>query len=164
MAYLSHPIFNIRGIPSEYCSAVRCSAADMQLKLLDRAVSGARFLTGGVFKCDMVSVLCMLYKIRSNPVHPLNGAPPGPFVRVWVARGALVAHLYTYAPPRCRTSQYHRTFSSISVSLWNDSANPVFDGVGLSGFKSRPMLSYWPKLLYPCYSLLLFFPFSSFCL
>ena len=32
----------------EYCSAVWCSAADTHLKLLDGAVSGARFLTGGV--------------------------------------------------------------------------------------------------------------------
>ena len=30
----------------KYCSAVWCSAADTHLKLLDRAVSGARFLTG----------------------------------------------------------------------------------------------------------------------
>ena len=50
----------------EYCSAVWCSAADTLHKLLDRAVSGARFLTGGVFKCDIdyrrsVAVLCMLY-------------------------------------------------------------------------------------------------------
>ena len=63
----------------EYCSAVWCSAADTHLKLLDRAVNGARFLTGGVFECDIshrrsVAVLCMLYKIRCNPVHPLNGA------------------------------------------------------------------------------------------
>ena len=36
----------------EYCSAMWCSAADTHLKLLDRAVSGARFLTGGVFECD----------------------------------------------------------------------------------------------------------------
>ena len=34
---------------SEYCSAVWCSAADTHLKLLDHAVSGARFLTGGVY-------------------------------------------------------------------------------------------------------------------
>ena len=66
----------------EYCSAVWCSAADTHLKLLDRAVSGAQFLTGGVFECDIshrrpVAVLCMLYKIRCNPVHPLNGALPG---------------------------------------------------------------------------------------
>ena len=32
----------------EYCSAVWCSAADTHLKLLDSAVSGAQFLTGGV--------------------------------------------------------------------------------------------------------------------
>ena len=67
----------------EYCSAVWCSAADTHIKLLYRAVSGAQFLTGGVFECDIshcqsVAVLCMLYKIRCNPVHPLNGALPGP--------------------------------------------------------------------------------------
>ena len=37
----------------EYCSAVRFSAADTHLKLLDRVVSRARFLTGGVFDCDI---------------------------------------------------------------------------------------------------------------
>ena len=37
----------------EYCPAVWCSAADTHLKLLDRVVSGARFLTGGVFECDI---------------------------------------------------------------------------------------------------------------
>ena len=95
----------------EYCSAVWCSAADTHLKLLDRAASGARFLTGGVFEYDIshrrsVAVLCMLYKIRCNPVHPLNGALPGPYVPARVTRGALVAHRYTYAPPHCRTLQY----------------------------------------------------------
>ena len=127
---------------SEYCSAVWCSAADTHLKLLDRAVSSARFLTGGVFECDIahrrsVAVLCILYKIRCKPMHPLNDALPGPYVPVWVARGALVAHLYTYAPPRCRTSEYRTTFVPLSMSLWNDFADPVFDGVGLAGFKSR---------------------------
>ena len=46
-------------------------------------------------------------------------------------------HRYTYASPRCRTLQYSRTFIPFSVSLWNDLANSVFDGVGLAGFKSR---------------------------
>ena len=99
----------------EYCSAVWCSAADAHLKLLDRAVSGARFLTGGVFECYIshrrpVLVLCMLYKTRCNPVHPLNGALPGQYVPLRVTRGALVAHRYTYAPPRCGTSQYSSIF------------------------------------------------------
>ena len=50
-------------------------------KLLDRVVSGACFLTGSVFESDIahrrtVSVLCVLYKIRCNPMHPLYGALP----------------------------------------------------------------------------------------
>ena len=143
-----------------------CSAADTHLKRLDRAVSGALFLTGGVFECDIahrwsVAVLCVLYKIMCNPMHLLNDALPGPYVSVRVTRGAMVAHRYTCAPPRCRTSQYHRTIVHLSVSLWNDLADPLFDGVGLAGFKSRANAFYWPKLLYPYYSLLLFFPFSS---
>ena len=56
----------------EYCSRVWCSASDSHLKLLYLAVSGARFLTGGVFECDIahrrsVALLCMLFKIRFNP-------------------------------------------------------------------------------------------------
>ena len=98
----------------EYCSAVSCSAADTHLKLLDRAVSCARFLTGGVFECDIahrrsLAVLCMPYKIRCNQIHPLNDARPGPYVPVQVTRSAQVAHWYTYAEPRCRPLQYRRT-------------------------------------------------------
>ena len=70
-------------------------------------------------------------------MHPLNDALPGPYVPVWVTRGALVAQRYTYAPPRCRSPQYHRNFVLLSVSLWNDLADLVLDGVGLAGFKSR---------------------------
>ena len=119
-----------------------CSAGDKHLKLLDRAVSGTRFLTGGVFECDIahrrsVAVLCKLFKIRCNPMYPLNDALPGPYVPVRVTRGDLVAHRYTYAPPCCRTSQYHRTFVPLSVSLWNDLADPVLYGVGQAGYKSR---------------------------
>ena len=126
----------------EYCSAVWCSAADTHLKLLDRAVSDARFLTGSVFECDIshrlsVALQFRLHKIRCNPVRPLNGALRGPYVLAWVTRGALVAHRFTYAPPCCRTLQYSRTFIPFSVSLWKDHGKPVFDGVGLAGFKSR---------------------------
>ena len=44
----------------EYCSAVRCSAADTDLELLDRAVSGALFLTEGVFECDIALSVTLL--------------------------------------------------------------------------------------------------------
>ena len=67
---------------------------------LDRVVSGACFLAGGVLICDLshrrsVAVLCMLYKIRCNPKHALCGALPVSYVPVGVTRGALIAHRYT---------------------------------------------------------------------
>ena len=119
-----------------FCSLVLGSRYAPLLKLLDRVLSGARFLTVDVLECDTahrqsVAVLGMLYKIKCNPMHTLNGALHGP---VPVTRDALVVHRYTYASPRCRTSQYNRTFI---VSFWNDLANPVFDGMGLAGVKSR---------------------------
>ena len=66
-----------------------CSAADSHLKLLDRVVRSAGFLAGGVFKCNLahhrsVAELFMLFKIRSNPMHPLRGALPLPYVPVRV--------------------------------------------------------------------------------
>ena len=70
-------------------------------------------------------------------MHPLNDALPGPYVPVRVTSGALIAHRYTYALPNCRTLLYCRTFVPLSVSLWNDFADPIFDGVGVAGFKSR---------------------------
>ena len=96
----------------EYCSAVWCSAANTHLKLLDRAVSGAQFLTGDVFECYIshrrsMAVLCILYKIRRNPVHPLNDALSGLYVtaqvttRVWSHIGTLMHRL---AAEHCSTT------------------------------------------------------------
>ena len=67
---------------------------------MDHVVSGASFLIDGVFECDIanslsVEVLCMLYKIRCNPMYPLCDALPWPYVPVRVTYGALVAHRYT---------------------------------------------------------------------
>ena len=70
-------------------------------------------------------------------MHSLSSALPLPYVPVRVTRGALVAHRHSFTPPCCRTSQYRRTFLTLSVSLRNDFSDPVFDGVGLVGFKSR---------------------------
>ena len=52
-----------------FCSVV---FGCLYLELLDRVVSGACFLAGGVLNCNLshrrsVAVLCMLYKIRCNP-------------------------------------------------------------------------------------------------
>ena len=154
----------------KYCSAVWCSAADTHLKLLDRAVSDVRFLTGSVFECDIahrrsVAVLCMLYKVRCNPVHPLNGALPGLFVPVRVTRGALVSHRFTYmhrlAAEPLSTAGLLFSFRCPSGTILLTQYSIVWDWrVSRAG----SMLFYKPKLVYPYYSLLLFFPFSSFCL
>ena len=118
----------------EYCSAVWFSAAETHLRLLDRVVSGASFLTGGVFECDLahrrsVAVLFMLYKIWCNPMHPLYGALPVPYVRVRATRYAVIAALWR--------SQLGDSLASIADKLWNDLSDPAFDAVGLAGFKSR---------------------------
>ena len=60
----------------------------------------------------------------------LHCALPGPYVPLRVTHGALVTYRYTYAPPHCRISQYHRTFILLSVSLWIAVA-------GLAGFRTR---------------------------
>ena len=70
-----------------------CSAADTHPKQMNRVVSGARFLTGGAFECDIahrrsVAVLSMLYKIRCNPMLSLYGALPVLCVPVWVTHDA----------------------------------------------------------------------------
>ena len=120
-----------------------CSAADTHLKLLDRTVSGARFLTGGLFERDIahrrpVAVLCMLYKIRCNPMARLmmryldricqcmlHAVP-------WSHIGIL-----TVGATPLQNRAYRGTFVPLSVSLGNGLADPVFDGVGLAGFKRR---------------------------
>ena len=151
-----------------------CSATDTHLKLQDRAVSGARFLSGGVFECDIayprsVAVLCMLYMIRCYPMYPLNGALPGPHVPVRVTRGALIAHRYICVPPYCRTSQYLMTFILLSVSFWNDLSGPVFDGLGQAGFKSRAQCVFIglscsiPTIVFYCFLFLFFLSIGWHC-
>ena len=144
-----------------------CSAADTQLKLLDGVVSGASFLTGCVFECELahrrsVVVLCMLYKIRCNLLHPLYGALPVPYVPVRVTRCA--AHRFTYAPPRCRTSHYiagllfpcQHLCGTILVTPYS----MVWDWrVSRAG----PMSLYGPSCSLR-FCLLFVFPFSSFIL
>ena len=142
-----------------------CSAADTHLKILDRVVSDqCQFKTGGVFECDLtyhrsVAVLCTLYKIMCNPMHHRYGALHVPCLPVQVILDALVALRYTYETRR------RITFVPIplSVSLWNDLVDPVFNGVGLAGSKSKTnVFFYWPSCSLPLSSTVL--PFTSFFL
>ena len=146
-----------------------CSAADTHLKLLDRAVSDVEFLTGVVFECDIahcrsVAILCVLYKIRCYPVNPNNGALSGPYVPMRITRVALVAHrllmLLLAIEPRS-TGGLLFPFLCHSGPILLTSYTMVWD---CRVSRAGPLLSYWRKLLYPYYSLILFSPFSSFCL
>ena len=91
-------------------------------------------------------------------MHALYGALLVPYVPVRVPRGAVIAHWYPYVLSRCRTSQYCTTVILLSVSQWNDLADPVFDGVGTGGFQengqclvirldARSLLSFFRLLL-----------------
>ena len=93
--------------PARLSAVLQCDALQPIHTLpLDHVVSGASFLTKGVFECDLahrrsVAGLCMLYKIRCNQMPLLYGAVPEPYVLVRATRGAVIAHRYTYAPPSC---------------------------------------------------------------
>ena len=144
----------------EYCSAA-------PVKLLDRTVSGARFLAGGVFECDIshrrsVAVLCI-------------------FMRSGVTRCTLLMVLYL--DRMCQCGLHAVLWSHIGTLLHRLAAEPgsraglLFHSRCPSGTilltpfsmvwdwrvpRAGIILFYWPKLLYPYYNLLLFF--SSFCL
>ena len=107
----------------EYCSMVWCWIADKNLRLFDRAVSGASSLAGAVVECNFsnhrpVSVLYLRYKIRNNSMYPLCGTSPVPLVPVQVIRAALVAHLTAYRTVSLQVTRVKQDFhTSLSISL-----------------------------------------------
>ena len=46
------------------------------------------------------AVLSMLFKIKSNPTHPLSSALPLPYVPAHVTHGSLVTYGHSFASPR----------------------------------------------------------------
>ena len=99
----------------KYCCAVWRSAADTHLKLLNCVVSCASFFNWGMFECSIVyqrwsvAILCMLNKIRCDPMHPLKWCSTCAICASSVTLGALVAHRYTYGLP-------HDFHSILSIS------------------------------------------------
>ena len=69
--------------------------------------------------------------------------------------------LVYFCASRCRTSQYRMTFIPLSVSLWNDLVDPVFDGVGLRVSRAGPMRFCWPSCSL-LFCVLNYFPFLFF--
>ena len=137
----------------EYCSAVWCSAADTHLKLLNREISGASFLTGDVLECDFahrqsVAVLCMLYKIGCNPLHPF-------FVlflcHMWCAGAGYTLRCDRTSVHLCASSLQNlivqqEFYSLFSISLLNDLSDPVF---GSLVSRAEPISFYWPSCSLP---------------
>ena len=150
----------------EYCSAVWCSAADSHLKLLDRVVRVDSFSAGGVLECNLanrrsVAEFCMVFKIRSNPMHRFTGVLPLPYVParvtvvLWLLRGTrlflLAVELLSKVEPLCPS---RCLFGTIMVTL----CLMVWD---LRVLRAEPMLSCWPNLLFlfvSYYFLFLFLP------
>ena len=102
----------------------------------------------------------MIFKIKSNPMHPLSGALLLSYVPAHVTRGSLVAHRHSFAPPRCRTSQFRRTFVTLSVSLGNDIVTLCLMMCDSRVSRAEPILSCWHDLLLIFVSTILYF--SSF--
>ena len=76
-----------------------------------------------------MAVLCMQYKIRCTVFTVLylyRLCPCGLHMVLWLYISVLM-RLVSAEP---------RTFIPLSVSMWNDFADPIFDGVGLAGFNS----------------------------
>ena len=94
-------------------------------------------------------------------MHPLYCVLHLPYVSellhgvLWSRIGIYI--LYTNAPTRCRTSQYHRTFIfSLFVSLHNNLVDPVLYGVVLAGFYEHGRCSFGGESCSLLFCLLLF--------
>ena len=126
----------------EYCSPVWRSAADCHLKLLDRVIRSASLLSSGAIQCDLghrrlVASLCMFYKIRGNPSHPMSEVMPAPYIPSRATRYAASRNDFAVALQRTRTLQFSRSFVPWCSRLWNELDNSAFASEGLSGFKSK---------------------------
>ena len=103
----------------------------------------------GVFECDIahrrsVVVLCMLYQIRCNPMHPLFGALPGQFLPVGITRGDRVAHgilmhLLAAEPRNAAGPIFHSQYpwGTILLTLYSN----VWDCLVL---RAGPIVFNWP--------------------
>ena len=105
------------------------------------------FIRSGVTRCSLLMVLYLDHMCQCG-LHAVLWSPIGTLMHSLSAEPRSTAGLLFAS--RCPSGTILLTPYSI---VWD-----------LRVSRAGPMLFYWPKLLYPNYSLLLFFPFSSFCL
>ena len=149
------------GVP--FCS-VTLGCRYTHHKLLN---SHAHFPTGGVFEWDIAHRRSVQYCICC--------------IRSGLTRCSLIKVLYLDC--MCQCGLHDVLWSHICILMWRLAAEPrsteglLFPSLCPSGTilltlysmvwdwrvsRALPMLFYWPKLLYPYYSLQLFFPFLIF--
>ena len=105
------------------------------------------FMRSGVIRCTLLMML-YLDRMYQRGLHAVLWSHIGTLMHRLAAEPCSIAGLLFLS--RCPSRTILRTPYSM-VWDWRVS-------------RTGPMLLYWPKLLYPYYSLLLFFHFSSFCL
>ena len=149
----------------ECCSAVWCSA---HFKLLDREVIDARFQTRECLNVTLFIVDLWQYSVccirscvtRCNlfmVLYLVCMCHCGLHAVLWLHIGILMRRPTT-EPRNTAGLLFSSQWPSLTILLTPYSM--VWDWrVSRAG-----LIFYWPKLLYTHYSLLLFFPFSSFCL
>ena len=101
------------------------SASARDLSLLDRVARGGRFLfpNSGSYDLDhrrMISCLSIFHKLYFNRELPLSFLVPEPLSLPRATRFADRQHQYALSNPRCRTSQFLRSFLPSTVKRWND--------------------------------------------
>ena len=78
----------------------------------------------------------MLYKVRERVSHPLFACLPDPYRRERLTRCTKALNEFAFEPVRFRTNQFSRSFMPAFVDKWNSLGDSVFDGVGVSSFKT----------------------------
>ena len=129
---------------------------------------GAGFLAGCVMECNLahcrsVAVLCMLFKIKSNPMYPLSGALPLPFAGLcflwwfWLLIGphlhllavGLLSTVELLCPSPCHSGKILVTLYLMVWDWWI--------------VRAEPMLSCYPNLLFLPPTIFSFSSFHGLC-
>ena len=136
------------GPSSQWCPVSNWGAClSVTFLIVDPWQSCVCFIRSGVTRCTLLMML-YLDRMRQHGLHAVLWSHIDTLMHRLAAEPCSTAGLVF--PSRCPSGSILLTSYSM-VWDWRVS-------------RAGPMLLYWPKLLDPYYSLLLFFHFSSFCL
>ena len=125
----------------EYCSPVWVSAAETHLRLLDKAFGQIKFLLPtlniSLSHRRIVGSLSYLYKIYSNPTHPVYHLLPPPYRPSRVTRYSVMINDRAFSLPRCHSTQFTRSFFPLTCGLWNTLPNEIVCSTNVDAFKRR---------------------------